>query len=71
MVAQSSCPSFAFLEAIPSHSSKDGGYVTVAYIFQSTEKWPQLEPISCILQILVVLGNPPISNYCSTSRIDC
>lgn len=61
----------AFLEDIPSLSSKDTGYVTISYIFQSTEKWPQLEPISSILQILVALGNPPISNYCSTNKIDC
>lgn len=69
-VAQSSCLS-AFLEDIPILSSKDGGYVAVSCIFLEHRKVSSAGTNFSILQILVVLGNSPISNYCSTNSTDC
>lgn len=45
MVAQDSSPSLSdFLEDVFSLSGNNGGYVIVSFIFQSTEKWPEMKP---------------------------
>lgn len=74
MVVQGSCPSLsAFLEDVIFLSIKDGGYVIVSYIFQSTEKWPQIVPISVYPTDpdgTRTPPHPPIRNYCSAKRFD-